>query len=531
MSSDISKLAIVDSRIVQSRPAYAVDKGALSLTNAPFNAISSSSSQCTFNVYVPSENVFCDRRVLMTAAVQQQLPVTCATYTPGESILVPGRDFALCALPLNSMCATIQATINDTTTVINSQDVLVPILRMTDLADNRLVRNCPTMLDTFQSYNDAYGTMANPLAGYEGAYDSHKVPNGAHPGLSFVSSTGTALTGVSPQPALAGLPYCQVNSVPTVPPAWNVTFTPAVGQLVYYLGYVFTCLAATAGTLPVPGTANATWSIGVQLAGAAVNVYVKWITTEPIVLSPFVFSDEHEWSTGLFGINNIQLLLTFVSGGVANSGIDRLIRRSDRAGRTITNATLLATPFNTVPVLNVQFLTPAYDVPLPPKSVVPYMEFPRFITNSSGGIITPGQTGQIQSQTITLPQIPDLLIIYAKPSAYAANGCDGDWFLPVASSIDGKSAPLSVNFDNFSGLLSSHTAEELFSMSVKNGLKQDWAQWNGQANTSSGSFTGRQQGGRVGLAGGILVLKPSQDITLHEGQAPSLNYGACIAVC
>ena len=54
MSADIEKLAVFDSRIVQNRPKYAVEKGALSLTNAPFNAISATSSQHTYNIYVPA---------------------------------------------------------------------------------------------------------------------------------------------------------------------------------------------------------------------------------------------------------------------------------------------------------------------------------------------------------------------------------------------------------------------------------------------------------------------------------------------
>ena len=64
MSADIEKLAVMDSRIVQSRPKFAVEKGALSLTNAPFNAIAATASQHTYNIYVPSENVFVDMKVL-----------------------------------------------------------------------------------------------------------------------------------------------------------------------------------------------------------------------------------------------------------------------------------------------------------------------------------------------------------------------------------------------------------------------------------------------------------------------------------
>lgn len=50
MSSDIVKEAVFDDRILQTRPKFAVEKGALSLTNAPFSAISQTTSQHTYNI-------------------------------------------------------------------------------------------------------------------------------------------------------------------------------------------------------------------------------------------------------------------------------------------------------------------------------------------------------------------------------------------------------------------------------------------------------------------------------------------------
>ena len=530
MSSDITKLAIVDSRIVQTRPAYAVEKGALSLTNAPFQAISATISQHTYNVYVPSENVFVDRRVLWTATCNMSMTVQAATYNDSESLAVPGRDFSLCALPLNSLCSTIQATINDTTSVINAQDVLVPVLRMTDLAENRLVRACPTMLDTFQSYNDAYATMANPIAGFENAQDQFLVPNGAHPGLKFTGPDGSALTGVFPQPAYplnagpGAVLYCQVNGVPVAPPLWTAGLAVVAGQLVQYNNQVWYGGPAV-GAGNVPGTSanwinpitNAGAGAGAALGGAPLTLFLQWTSTEPIVLSPFVFSDEHEWSSGFFGLNNFQLLMTLVQSP------DRVIRRTTRGGRTIAGVgynTAVNNGFSAA-TLNVQFLTPSLSVPLPPKSVVPYMEFPRYITAPTNGVIAAGTTSQIQSQTITLPQIPDLLIVYCKGSNIQAT--DGDWYMPISTpAVGGPRNPLSIQFDNFSGLLSSHTAEELFSMSCKNGLKMSWPEWSGVSRTASGSYAGHQAGQLTPTCGSILVLKPSQDITLQDGQAPSL---------
>jgi hypothetical protein len=141
-----------------------------------------------------------------------------------------------------------------------------------------------------------------------------------------------------------------------------------------------------------------------------------------------------------------------------------------------------------------------------------------------------GESAQLVSQTITLPQIPDLLIIYVKAIANpAVTATDrsldpalpqyGSAYLPVLTSENGARsvAPLSVNFDNFSGLLSSHTSEQLYAMSVRNGLEMDWNTWSGRGRVASGA------GGRtVSTTGGFLVLKPGVDLTLQEGQAPSL---------
>jgi hypothetical protein len=92
----------------------------------------------------------------------------------------------------------------------------------------------------------------------------------------------------------------------------------------------------------------------------------------------------------------------------------------------------------------------------------------------------------------------------------------GDWSLPVTG--------ISVNFDNYAGLLSSHSQEQLYRMSVRNGLEMDWDEWRGYANTSALNNTAytTPKGTFVPLVGGPLVLKPGRDIVLQAGQAPSL---------
>ena len=556
MSADIEKLAVFDARIIQSRPKYAVQKGALSVTNAPFNAIAASASQHSYNIYVPSENVFVDRGLewSSTAYLQFDFQVTLtATATANTTPIIQyGRDFALPAFPLNQLCSTLTATINDTTSVINSQDVLNTVLRMTDYKDNRKQRTCPTMLDKYQSYDDAFGAVNNPLSGWQNTTQASEVPNGAFYNTLFTAADGITAGGTVANPvnvpAPSGGAYTQYNLINGVP--------------------VFQS-ALTAGTY-------------------LFRFYFQFTSTEKLVLSPFTFADVHEWDTGLFGINNIQLIMNLQAPS-------RLIRATTRGSGVVVGSSIGYNPNAASPFansrINVIFLTPSLDVPLPPKSVVPYMEFPRYITQYSSGSIAAGSTGQIQSQTITLPTIPDMFIIYAKPTQYTLNEVvggavdptQGDWYLPLATRADSIQNPLSINFDNFSGLLSSVTTEQLYAMSVKNGLEMDWDEWVGQAHLSSsslqsatqwtagqgwavgqvvayggqvwtvlrtitaasspptdpsqvapneglywsigavGSSTNQALGaGRVPLVGGPLVLRPSQDVTLQTGQAPSL---------
>jgi len=176
-------------------------------------------------------------------------------------------------------------------------------------------------------------------------------------------------------------------------------------------------------------------------------------------------------------------------------------------------------------------------VPLPPKSVVPYMEFPRYITTGLAAIPTTlgqpptsskGVTASasvVTSNTITLPNIPDLLMIYLKPATAGAtvfgtapytNGpltwdpTIADFSLPIQG--------ISMNFDNFSGLLANHTQQQLYKMSVANGLDMDFNAWSGEGRDAP-SATGSP---RISLVGGPLILRPGRDFALQAGQAPGL---------
>nr|WPF46901.1 MAG: putative major capsid protein [Lake Baikal virophage 16] len=465
--SDIQKIAIYDDRIVQKQMKYGISKGAVSVTAGIFNAIAANSSQMTFQLTSPSENVFIDRSIDWTSDVFIKCSVAVGgTLVSGQPILRIGLDAALCMFPLNSLVSTLTATINDATVTSNSSDTLYEVLRLTDSAENREMRTCPYAPDLYKSYNDGYLATNSPLNGFNDGNGSDYVPNGAFKNVYFTKADGTVLT--------------------------------------------------TADTTYNDGLNNVDVSGGVPrvMTGiTAYNIYLKFTSTEKIVLSPFIFADS-EQDTGLFSIQNISFVMNMNAPSLTNTS-GRVLRSTTSGDRTVSalsynNSVTGGTPFTNARI-NCVFLTPSLSIPLPPKSLVPMMEFPRYNSTFSTQAITALTTKQISSQTITLSCIPDFLIIYVKPTAYTAT--DGDYYHPITK--------VSINFDNYSGLLSSHSTEALYKISNNNGLKMSYNQWSGLGRTAKFA-SGINSGLNVPLTGGFLVLKPGIDFALSTGLAPGM---------
>ena len=481
MSAEVTKYSVYDPRIIQTKPKYAVQKGALSLTNVPFQAQTWDSSSVQFNVQVPSENVFVDRAVEWQATQVARVDVVLTavgTLPAGSSLqglIAPG------AFPLHQSVTQMSATINDATISTNTRDVLPQILRLADLKDARRQRTCPTMLDRYAKYPDSRVVKNSPLLQWDESKNTDEVPNGGFNGFYFCSNASGTPVPLTGSLAVGGTGVTYVNGQPTT----TTSLTDEASGLIFYVAYR---------------------------------------SVEKLLLPPFIFADQYELSTGLFGVQNFQVQMNLSADASRSVRVSRNLTLSASAGSgtfgdpTVAWSTTAGGGTNTMfynqPRLNVQFLTPALDVPLPPKSIVPYMEFPRYI--ATPGTEVPASASYqaapttLLSQTITLPNIPDYLVIYVKPQNYTA--ADGDWSLPISG--------LSLNFDNFSGLLSTMSQEQLYQMSVNNGIDMDWSEWSGLGAVPLSGVGGK--GGWTGLVGGPLVLRPGRDFALQSGQACGL---------
>jgi hypothetical protein len=358
MATEVEKFSVFDPRIIQTRPKYSVDKGALSVSNVSFQAQTADVSSCQFNVQVPSENVFVDRAVEWNGT---QVAVVVLSVTAGAgagSEINAGTSLqglvAPAAFPLHQSTSQMSATINDATVTVNTQDVLPQVLRLADVRDARRQRTCPTMLDRYARYPDSSVVTNSPLLTWAETSESDGVPNGGFNGFYYATSA----TGATP---------VDVTSAAQAVAGTNVTFV--YGQ----------------PTLSIDVAAGAT---------EPVTLYVVWKSVEKLLLPPFIFSDQYEMSTGLFGVQNfqVQMNLTGPARAVRVSSATSLPQVLTASGALLTNTSgsvaltsvawgngAFAGMWVTKPTLSVQFLTPSLDVPLPPKSIVPYMEFPKIL--------------------------------------------------------------------------------------------------------------------------------------------------------
>ena len=443
--SQVEKVKIMDARIVQPKPRYAVNEGALSVSNTSFQANNSSSSSLAWNINAPNQNVFMDRPVPVSTKIRGELTATCAKVVAGAAARV-GLDYgvncAVCAYPLHSLFSTLSATINNATTTSNVKDILYEMERITATKHNHKSKTTPVMLDKFLNYVDGKDQPASVLNGYGSALSNDNQPNGAYTGFKWVNADGS------------------------------------------------------------PRTVDPVWPIGTTV-GETQKLYFELDVTENLMVSPFIWNESEEDSCGLFGINNIRIQANIGDP----SRLLRLYNEPNDPQTTFSTVSFTGSNPFIDPRINCIFRTPSLSIPLPEQNIVPYMEFPRFVSNNQGVTIPAGATMKLKSQTVTLSQVPDLMLIYVKPNI--TDNKVGDYHLPIQT--------LSMQFDNVSGIMSSMTKEQLFHMSQRNGLDMDYNTYDGTA------WSGNVTGGEVPLVGGFLVIRPGIDFALNNGSASGVG--------
>ena len=228
---------------------------------------------------------------------------------------------------------------------------------------------------------------------------------------------------------------------------------------------------------------NDTWSI-----------VVNTLVTEPLFgLSPFTWCDPEFSAQGILGVNSMNFVFN----------IDAACKRlMSTANQYTTRISLNTNCFQTCQLLFTYLSLQPTDV-VSTKNVVPYMDYPRFISNSTTLIPAwdpvngPPNKVTISSSSIQLNQVPDKMIIVARLPMSQQTSFYTSSFLPISNIV--------CNFNNASGLLSSATQVDLWRMSMQNGSSQNFNEFFGYANIATGEGTGAL----IPTTGAMLVINPA----------------------
>lgn len=452
--SDFKTVLVRDSVIgdITSDLDFAVKSGASQTTFQRFPATSASNSSLIFSIQVPSENVVIGRDILLTSGLSFTLTAT--NVPAGAFALNYGGTDALQAFPLASLMTTATAQINNTAVSVNLQDILPSLLRLNNSRElYRFNGASPSLPDqAYARFADAVGTNNNPLAGYGNAsYDLDQVPRGSHP--------------------------VSINVVHTI----------------------------TAG-----GTDASLQSTNVA---DTFVIEISTIVAEPLFLSPFIYGSPEYNQQGLLGINNMTFtfnidatckrLFSSSTGFITSIALGTAANPNGFTS-TSTIAAIVNQPSN--PAMLLKFLSTQPSDLIETKNVVPYMDFPRFLTSSSNTTsVAPQGSATLTSSNLQINQIPDLFIINVRKPMSQQTINDASVFFTINN--------VSINLNNQSGLLSSASQYDLWRMSVKNGSTQSWLEFSGVANVAVG---GTGKGAAVNTTGSLLIINPAYDLSLPD---------------
>jgi len=378
-----------------------------------------------------------------------------------------GINVALASFPLHQCMTTLSATINNNTVTCNIEDVLPAIIRLLDNED--LVYN--------NSYSPAFNEMLGTYAYTFADASGNDVSFSNEP--SFLSGANTSM--------------------------WGITSREDWHRGAYPIKSLSTTLDQT-------------------------SVVFTYNLTEPLLLSPFMFSKTKSNNQGFYGIQNMNVVANLNSGANIIRGPTRGVKTFvNPSGSGVAGQGIKGVSVNFAkekPALLFTYLTPHPSDLMPARNIVPYYELPRYINTGLTGLAAGsinnkasfgfGAATKYTLNSIQLNQIPDRLIVFARRSrakcTYGSVVADtaGVWGVPDTALPINK---ISINFNNNSGILASAENQQLWEMSKNNGANTNWAEWYGVATSNRYSST---LPAVVPLSGSYLVLEFGKDIQLTE---------------
>ncbi len=460
--TDFKLVNITDSVIedISSSLTLPVMQGATNNTYQNFPTNTSNTSQIQFNIQIPSTSTVVNRHFLCESTMRLKIDFAQGIYTsPGQVVFQYGEKNALQAFPLNSLINTLASNINNANVSINMRENMAILLKMCKYEELAKYNSlCPSLVDSFYyNYADGLGSNNNVLGNYaNGSYDKKYFPRGCFP-VTMYANDGTTK-----------IPDYQVLTV----------------------------------ALPIGEGEPATY------APQYPYIYLEFTTIEPLLfLSPYITGNANN-QAGFLGLNNLTITMNM---GAANRVMSNasFVTFGGVARQTVSDVQLSSIG-TTKMLLNFLTIPPTGFAKLEPKNLVNYTSYqPYGFTYANN--INPDESKAIQFNNVQINQIPSKILICVRKSQNDMTTYDGNTFLAIQK--------ISINFANKSGLLSSATAQQLYNMSIRNGLEMSFYEFSGEGMSSVGLGVSK-----VSTLGSILVIDPAIDLGL-DAQYSDMSTG------
>lgn len=249
----------------------------------------------------------------------------------------------------------------------------------------------------------------------------------------------------------------------------------------------------TVGWTSTVGTGNVA---GSNVAANSSNVVtVVWTFYEPLI-SPFNNVSLAEKS-GLYAITGELITIQWT-----NNIFDNMFAFVAPAGITVNSTSV---SLGQSARLRLQYLTPKDQTIslIPKESISQYNDYTIF-TNDIGACLAGASISGVSSQVVNFTNMPQKILVYARLNNSARDSTTPDKYL----SLQG----LTVQFDNGLPQFASASPNQLYDISVRNGLQMPRPCWRqDQLNYTTAGMSKKQYG-----CGSVFVIDPALDLGIRN---------------
>jgi len=227
-------------------------------------------------------------------------------------------------------------------------------------------------------------------------------------------------------------------------------------------------------------------------AVGATTMTVSAVLTEPLLISPFVWGGAD--SKGLCRVQNMQVQINW------ESNLARVWSHFDPAGTVMSNVSVALGQ----PSLLFTYITNPPTLQIPKTLEYQYHDMSEVHITELGSSVAPDASYTMVSSNIQLSSIPEMLLICVKERK-------GDRTYKTTDSWQSLES-VNLSWANSSGLLTGATKEQLYDISVKNGLDMTYTEWSADPTyVLSGGVQSQQRG-----VGSVLLLRLGEDIAFSD---------------